>query len=481
MHDESKPSAPKRRSPREATCVVCGNDFRTADPLRTTCSKPCRQQSWKDELQAALRSGITATPSKSVGEFPSGKQKSENPQRPRHGRSETTTLSSKRASPDVPALSHEDDDQDEEQAWLERAQYWEAQQPSSSPRINLHHSRKPERTPLVLNGHGARLQIQRGALVVRNGFTHYPQKQQELRYFPGEATLPSRIIALDCDGSISLDVIRWLAEQKVPLILLNWQGEVVSVMSEQGPFDPGLRQAQLDAFENGRGLELSRQLIQAKIRGCQETLLTFTKTPRREIASRKLEAALEELDAMPATFEEVRMIEARAALAYFTHWQELALHWKGTGRRPIPAEWQSVGLRKGLYGGGNRHATHPVNAVLNYAYAALESQVRIAAVGQGLDPTIGYLHARHPDRMALLYDLMEPFRPKVDERVLGMLQSHVFYPTDFLIDQRGVCRLHPQIARVIARLSISNTDISRSVEKAVFHLKCAAGGVRHTA
>jgi CRISP-associated protein Cas1 len=389
-------------------------------------------------------------------------------------------LSSKRASPDVPALSDEDDDQDEEQAWLERAQYWEAQQPSSSPQINLHHSRKQERTPLVLNGHGARLQIHRGALVVRNGFTHYPQKQQELRYFPGEATLPSRIIVLDCDGSISLDVIRWLAGLRVPLVLLNWQGEVVSVMSEQGPYDPDLRQAQLEALEDGRGLGLSRQLIQAKIRGCQETLMTFTNTPRRDVTSQKLESALGELKARPATLEEVRMIEARAALEYFTHWQELALHWKGTGRRAIPAEWRKVGLRQGLHGGANRHATHPVNAVLNYAYAALESQVRIAAVGEGLDPTIGYLHARHPDRMALVYDLMEPFRPKVDVRVLGILRSHVFCPTDFLMDRRGLCRLHPQIARVIAGLSISNTGISRIVENTIVHLKCAAGGVHHT-
>jgi CRISPR/Cas system-associated endonuclease Cas1 len=31
--------------------------------------------------------------------------------------------------------------------------------------------------------------------------------------------------------------------------------------------------------------------------------------------------------------------------------------------------------------------------MLNYAYAVLESQVRIAAVAQGLDPAIGYLHS----------------------------------------------------------------------------------------
>jgi CRISPR-associated protein Cas1 len=54
---------------------------------------------------------------------------------------------------------------------------------------------------------------------------------------------------------------------------------------------------------------------------------------------------------------------------------------------------------------------HLVNEMLNYAYAVLESQVRIATVSQGLDSTIGYLHASRSGRVALVYDLMEPLRP----------------------------------------------------------------------
>ena len=60
-----------------------------------------------------------------------------------------------------------------------------------------------------------------------------------------------------------------------------------------------------------------------------------------------------------------------------------------------------------------------MNAILNYAYAVLESQVRIATVSQGLDPTIGYLHACRPGRTALVYDLMEPLRPLADRMLLN--------------------------------------------------------------
>jgi CRISP-associated protein Cas1 len=87
-----------------------------------------------------------------------------------------------------------------------------------------------------------------------------------------------------------------------------------------------------------------------------------------------------------------------------------------------------------MVSGGNRHATHLVNAMLNYAYAVLESQVRIATVSsEGLDATIGYLHACRPGRMALVYDLMEPLRPRVDQSVLdscGRIAS--LRPTSYL-------------------------------------------------
>ena len=36
---------------------------------------------------------------------------------------------------------------------------------------------------------------------------------------------------------------------------------------------------------------------------------------------------------------------------------------------------------------------YPANAMLNYAYAVLESQERNAAASYGLDQTTGYVHA----------------------------------------------------------------------------------------
>jgi len=94
--------------------------------------------------------------------------------------------------------------------------------------------------------------------------------------------------------------------------------------------------------------------------------------------------------------------------------------------------------------------------MLNYGYAVLESQVRIAIAEVGLDPSIGYLHVCQPGRQALVYDLMEPHRPQVDREVLAFIRSQAFSPQDFVIDARGVCRLHPELARHIVAIVLSN-------------------------
>jgi CRISP-associated protein Cas1 len=102
---------------------------------------------------------------------------------------------------------------------------------------------------------------------------------------------------------------------------------------------------------------------------------------------------------------------------------------------------------------GNRNAAHPVNAILNYANAALESETRIKAISDGYDPTIGIMHEGSGGSSKFIFDLMEPERPNIDRAVLDFVKVHVFDPADFVIRADGVCRLNPEMARlVVARM-----------------------------
>jgi CRISP-associated protein Cas1 len=91
---------------------------------------------------------------------------------------------------------------------------------------------------------------------------------------------------------------------------------------------------------------------------------------------------------------------------------------------------------------------------LNYAYAALESEIRIKAISDGYDPTIGIMHEGRDGSSKFIFDLMEPERPNVDRAVLDFIKGQVFDPADFVIRTGGVCRLNAEMARmVVARVS----------------------------
>jgi len=65
-----------------------------------------------------------------------------------------------------------------------------------------------------------------------------------------------------------------------------------------------------------------------------------------------------------------------------------------------------------------------LNDLLNYGYAILLSTVLQKLFAVGLDPTFGLSHAQRERATPLAYDLMEPFRPCVDWRVLQWVRDH---------------------------------------------------------
>jgi len=335
--------------------------------------------------------------------------------------------------------------------WAERGDYW-LQQLNAGPKIR---GRKPRfiHRPLILTGHGVKLRIDRGSLLIRNGFTHYPQEADEYRFFPRDGRLPSRIIILDGDGGVTFDALEWLSAQGIPLIQLNWRGEVINVAGNLGyGGDPELIRAQLNIQNSSHSMEFSNWLIQAKIEKSMDTIKKiFAPSPITENALRRIRAKLAEIQQTPPSSINILLgAEGAVANAYFRCWHAHPLQWKATGRRPIPDSWNHIGARL-TTNLSNRHARHPMNAMLNYAYGVLESQIRIHIAAMGFDPTIGYMHAAKENRHSMALDLMEPSRPLIDRQILAFIQNHTLSPYDFILDKIGVCKLHPQFARNIVK------------------------------
>jgi CRISP-associated protein Cas1 len=336
-------------------------------------------------------------------------------------------------------------------AWATRSGMWQSRVAKASARRTKRAKAQPA---LILAGHGVSLRVENGALTIKNGFTHYPQQREIIRYFRGDVALPERIILLDGSGSISFDVLSWLAEQKISLIRIDWKGDIVCVAGSTGySANPFRVRWQLETRENpDQRNEFCRSIITRKI---EATIITLEKSiPRSDKWERAMKSAYAALSRLeenpPETISELRALEANCAASYFRSWVGMPIQWRGTSRRPIPANWHSIGQRSSPYHlAGNRNAAHPINAILNYAYAALESELRIKAISDGYDPTIGIMHEGGDGSSKFIFDLMESERPKVDRAVLDFVKGHVFDPADFVIRTDGVCRLSPEMARMI--------------------------------
>ncbi len=64
------------------------------------------------------------------------------------------------------------------------------------------------------------------------------------------------------------------------------------------------------------------------------------------------------------------------------------------------------------------------NNLLNYGYAILRSVVARALVASGMLPAVGIFHRNKYNPYCLADDIMEPYRPFVDKRVMQICESH---------------------------------------------------------
>jgi len=302
--------------------------------------------------------------------------------------------------------------------WSDRGEYW-------LKRINPvpHYKAQKRRIihrPLVLSGHGIRLNVHASTLLIKCGFTHHPQEREEYRFFPNDRQLPSRIVILDGDGSITFDALEWLSQQGVPLVQINWQGEVSCVGGAGYAANPDLVKRQVEMQQNGKGFEFSKWLILEKIKNSYKTIkLISDNAPEAQPMLNKIkEQATSLKNNPPDSLGLLLTAEGNAAAAYFRYWYTLPLKWRGLARKPIPQEWERIGTRIGGTRKSNQHAVHPVNAILNYVYGVLQNQVKGHILAAGVEPTIGLMHSSVNERDSLVFDLMEPIRPVIDQKVL---------------------------------------------------------------
>jgi hypothetical protein len=83
-----------------------------------------------------------------------------------------------------------------------------------------------------------------------------------------------------------------------------------------------------------------------------------------------------------------------------------------------------------------------VHAILNYCFALLEAETRLALSTLGLDSGLGIgLHTDTANRDSLALDVLEPVRPQVEMWLLDWVAREPFRRSDFFETETGNCRL----------------------------------------
>lgn len=301
---------------------------------------------------------------------------------------------------------------------------------------------QPHGGVLVLTGYGLRVAVERGHLAVEDGIGTERRSGRFPRAVPGF----QRLVVIGHAGTVTLEALRWLHELGIPFIQIGADGEVIVAAGRATFYDGRLRRAQALAPWNGVGLRLSQELVRRKLVAQRRVLARLQPASG---ADATLAAAIDTVDAVD-TLTALRLVEAQGALAYWEAWHQVQMTFARRDHVKVPRHWLRGTSRSSPHTATPRTAAHPLNAMLNYLYAILEAEARLACLTMGLDPALGFLHADLKARDSLALDLMEPVRPSVDAMVLEIVQSRVFSWGDFFETRQGVCRVLPPLSGVLA-------------------------------
>lgn len=296
---------------------------------------------------------------------------------------------------------------------------------------------------LIIDGFGKSISKRDNQIVIK-------ENGEEIDYF-----LPKNLkqIIIHGKGAITFDAIELLSNNNVDVIAIDWKGNIKYRLSSMEHNNVEIRKQQYFALNDNRSGYLAKKFIESKIKNQKATLTTLSKSRggvefilnKRD----KLDNLINALDGIKIKpSEKIRSdIFGIEGIASHEYWQAF--------KYVISDEYDFL-KRSG------RGAPDPVNAMLNYSYAILASEVLKALHTSGLDPYAGFLHSDRYGRKSLVFDVMEEFRQQiVDKSVLKLINRNQISQDDF--EQKGsMIYIHESCRKLLIKTVLDklNNDLS---------------------
>ena len=307
---------------------------------------------------------------------------------------------------------------------------------------------------LLVSGFSNSFNVDKRKLIISNKI-----KKERLEFFPHKIDFDSIIID-GHTGSITFEAMRWLMKHNINLTLLNWNGQLLANTLPEQPKSGKLRIKQYQKYLDSEGrFEIALLMVQSKVKHSLNLLDELSKFYESvDVAKVGKSADKEDLfllnimkssenQGISTSIKQLMTYEGRMAGIYLDNLTAIF--------NQLSPEFNFTG-RKNKSNSRNYNASDEINALLNYGYAILESEIRKAINSVGLDYSIGFLHEVNQSHTPLVYDIQELFRWVIDISVIQLLEERKIKKSDFIITENYHVRLGENIAKLLIEKINSN-------------------------
>ena len=256
-----------------------------------------------------------------------------------------------------------------------------------------------------LKGYGFSIKVKNNKLVFKNSYDPFNEPEVEEWFI---TNLPYEKIVLSGKGYISTEALGLLCENNRNVILCDTYGKPISYMNPvmESMTATNYRMGQYDTFRNPEKKRyLTKEIVKAKIQS-QINFFESTNNPDLKDGIKILKESLIQINENPLTNE------AKLGRRYFLEYAKL-----------IPKKYKFTSRNQSQIRISKSNATDVINALLNYGYCILASEISKYINAVGLDAYYGFYHTQHVGFQPLVYDIIEPFRWLVDYSVYKIANS----------------------------------------------------------
>ncbi len=270
-----------------------------------------------------------------------------------------------------------------------------------------------------------------------------------------------RQIIISTASSVSTDAVKLAMESNIDIVYTNYYGMPVARVY---PCKLGgttlTRRSQATQYNTEKAPKLVKAFVEAKVKNQAYLLKSLSKTREKvdfcQTADSMLNS-LTKLESISGTVDEMREeilgIEGYAGNQYFACLTQI-----------LPFSQRE------------HEAKDPVNAMLNYGYGILYSEIEKSCILAGLDPYLGFLHTDRYGKPSMVLDMIEEFRqPVVDRAIITLFALKKVEDSDF--ETSGNCFMLSKKGRekvieaVMERLhtKITYKDKKASLQRIMLH------------